>query len=991
MMCAIYTKVKRDTVLPPCIPQTTRAERASGALTTRSACPMLKRDIRPPRNYTEPQQKRRKGKSAAQKENLRKAREAATAAAHKRAKPPVKQPLRARIALAELRNDVLESENAALRRTVTTLTRVGIENAALRETLTTLSQKCRKEAQRRRRSQKAASRLRHQLAEQSGGMQACWNDLVQVKLELVHAQKEVQALTERLRGDAVKTEEVRVRLKESLKKNRALEKSRKRAKQVLEDAIAPYTQKARAIARLLLRSGTAEKNVGRVMQALGGMMGKKVSRIMSERTASRASLEGGLGGQMQACKEMVEAKDISYSSDGTGHRHVENISRAVSYKVDGVRKIRVLGVHSVTDKSAQTQFNGLVTILDEFAQVWNASPAAQRTQSFFYRDMFAEKLRGTSGDHAKDQKKQHNDLMQAWKHFARDKKLGYEKLASLPLDELSTLMGAVKEEFIEKCGGVGAYMHLSMEDVRKMDAQILEAVVLRLGGQEYASLPTAERRALDLFVWGGCCMHKDLNTIKNGDAAMQKFWVDNRLTGPIALPNKWQRSGTDAGKQSDAATAQSTEMDASLEAIDPAEVYVAPANGSHSGAAHATLLGGKLLADSNDKNGQQKTWDNYLEFNVGKKKARKYPGTSTTRFQSTADASEYIIEFREVLIEFMDVVRNKKEKPGLNNMEQNFENSLTDIPTITEFVVLALISQCFSHPYMLRYIRGPGLLNVNHLDLGPVHDKLIAFIEKVIANPDILLDSPTGEKSTFDGQGFDNPAVIDKIISMIPTLPHLRGALLAFLEGYLVSWRRFAGEFAKGGIIDGLTAAERESAWLAATNDINEGALGWMRVFLRRRPRMTQHQMNARFMYERNETEAWMEKNLSEADERYLRKLARLIQSSRPEARRRDALVAADEADVAVKRAKVAEQERARQEKLDKLYAVVLVFEPEKIRKLNYGQTREQLTVWGKWDAEAVIKGGLSKSGPDAQKERVECLLAAVQRANGKDPRPQRV
>ncbi|KAF7321381.1 hypothetical protein MKEN_00658400 [Mycena kentingensis (nom. inval.)] len=970
---------------------------------------MSKRDVQLTRNYAEPKQNRRKGKSAAQKENLRKARDAATTAAHKRTILSRKKPPHARAALVELRNDiqVLWSENAALRRTVTG---VESENAALRKKVTTLTKRCRREAQRRRRLESVEYKLRQQLAEQSGGMQACWNDLVRVKLELVRAQNEVQLLTGRLQGDVVKTEEVRARLKESLKKNRALEKSRKRAKQVLEDAIArtrldaqrksshfklfrrgAYTQKARAIARLLLRSGTAEKNVGRVMQAVGGMMGKKVSRVMSGRTTSRASLEGGLAGQMQMCKEMVEAKDISYSSDGTGHRHVENISRAVSYKVDGVRKIRVLGVHSVTDKSAQTQFNGLVTILDEFAQVWNASPAAQRTQSFFYRDMFAEKLRGTSGDHAKDQKKQHNDLMQAWKHFARDKKLGYEKLASLPLDELSTLMGAVKEEFIEKCGGVGAYMHLSMEDVHKMDAQILEAVVLRLGGQEYTSLPTAERRALDLFVWGGCCMHKDLNTIKNGDAAMQKFWVDNRLAGPIALPNKWQRSGTDAGKQSDAATVQSTEMDASLEAIDPAEVYVAPANGSHSGAAHATLLGGKLLADSNDKNGQQKTSDNYLEFNVGKKKARKYPGTSTTRFQSTADASEYIIEFREVLIEFMDVVRNKKEKPGLNNMEQNFENSLTDIPTITEFVVLALISQCFSHPYMLRYIRGPGLLNVNHLDLGPVHDKLIAFIEKVIANPDILLDSPTGEKSTFDGQGFDNPAVIDKIITMIPTLPHLRGALLAFLEGYLVSWRRFAGEFAKGGIIDGLTAAERESAWLAATNDINEGALGWMRVFLRRRPRMTQHQMNARFMYERNETEAWMEKNLSEADERYLRKLARLIQSSRPEVRRRDELVAADEADVAAKRAKVAEQERARQEKLDKLYAVVLVFEPEKIRKLNYGQTREQLTVWGKWDAKAVIKGGLSKSGPDAQKERVEFLLAAVQRANGKDPRPQRV
>ncbi|KAJ7050588.1 hypothetical protein C8F01DRAFT_1092374 [Mycena amicta] len=904
-----------------------------------------------PPQYTDLKQIYRQGQSRTQKGNLAKARaklKADVSSTHPAPQNPPdspRKPLRDRISVLEAENDGLRDENGALKR------KLGVEK------------------QGRRRARKTIDALRSGNSEQSYGLRACRNDLIDVRLSLTHSQNEIRVLQARLAGDDGRVAGLRERLEKALKRNRALEKQRLRAKGVLEHAIehtrrqtqqktshfalfrrGVYSRPARAMARMLICSGTSEKNVGGVIQAIGTMMGKKVDRKMSERTAGRCMTEGGLAAEMQLAKEMMDTSDLTSSSDGTGHRHIEYISRAVSYKVDGERKMRTLGIHSATDKSAQTQLDDLKTLLDKFADVWNASPAAQRSKLVFTKDVYAEKVRGANGDHAKDQKK-YSELLQAWKDFVRDHKLGWAKIAALSVEALTQMLTAVKEEVIELRGGISAYMHMSMEEIHAMDLEILDILVVRLGGEEYEKMSPEERKAFGLFVWGGCCMHKDLNTVKGGDKAMQAYWDDNALIGPVTLANK-QNTAILANVSSDA---------------DPTEIELRAAMSSHRGGAWAALLGGKILANDDEKKGQHDTFANFTVAKTGKR--RLYPGTSTTRFQSTCDAAEFLLEWTEILVEFMDIVRHRKDTPGLTNIELNFEKALTDLPTITEWVVLALISQCFSHPYM-RYVRGPGTVNVNHLDLGPLHQKLIAFIEKLIADPDILLDNPTGEKSTFDGHKFDNPSVIEKIKVLIPTLP--------------------SSEFAQGGIIDGLTTEEREQAWLPATNDHNEGALGWMRVTLRRRPRLTVHQMNARFLYERNETHAWMEKNLTEEDDKYLRTLARRYQQSRPDLKRRQELYLADETNVAAKRQKIADTKRKEAEKIDALYDVQLVFAKDDVLKLNVGKIKEQLAVWRKWDKDVGKVGELSGTGPEGQKQRQIALLAAIERANGKDPRPPR-
>lgn len=68
------------------------------------------------------------------------------------------------------------------------------------------------------------------------------------------------------------------------------------------------------------------------------------------------------------------------------------------------------------------------------------------------------------------------------------------------------------------------------------------------------------------------------------------------------------------------------------------------------------------------------------------------------------------------------------------------------------------------------------------------------------------------------------------MFKLTPELPHLKQITVAFFRGSNVTWRRFSAEFAPGGLIDEALAEEKHLAWMPATNDVNEGALGAYRV-----------------------------------------------------------------------------------------------------------------------------------------------------------------
>ena len=99
-----------------------------------------------------------------------------------------------------------------------------------------------------------------------------------------------------------------------------------------------------------------------------------------------------------------------------------------------------------------------------------------------------------------------------------------------------------------------------------------------------------------------------------------------------------------------------------------------------------------------------------------------------------------------------------------------------------------------------------------------------------------------------------------------PQLPHLQPVLVAFFKGALITFERFTSEFAPGSPIDLASATEKELAWMPPTNDVNEGALGSYRIYIRKKPTITVQQYNALTMFNFNYTEEWMDKEFTAED-----------------------------------------------------------------------------------------------------------------------------
>jgi hypothetical protein len=183
-------------------------------------------------------------------------------------------------------------------------------------------------------------------------------------------------------------------------------------------------------------------------------------------------------------------------------------------------------------------------------------------------------------------------------------------------------------------------------------------------------------------------------------------------------------------------------------------------------------------------------------------------------------------------------------------------------------------------------VRGPDSDNI--LDLGPLHKLVHEFVSKIIACPDLLISADVSHvEATLNGKAWNNPKAINAVVDLMPTLPHLKPITVAFFRGALVTWERFSSEFAPGGLIDEASADEGHLAWMPATNDVNEGALGAYRVTIRGKPSMTLHQYNAMAMFRHNDTQAFMDATFSSADHAFVMREARKLDASGLEASRR--------------------------------------------------------------------------------------------------------
>lgn len=499
----------------------------------------------------------------------------------------------------------------------------------------------------------------------------------------------------------------------------------------------------------------------------------------------------------------------------------------------------------------------------------------------------ALKLRGTSGDHASDQKKKHSMLFE-WKMQMTETVLGSSVLSQISQEQLLNLISEAMLNKISSLGGHNAWDMITLVDREVHEATVAKELALRIGKFAYSTLPELQKHEYELFFRGGCCMHKDLNAVRGGDREMSEIWIVIGATGPISLPNKDNCATINDTSSGTSARTRAVEL-------------------SGKGGVKASSLAGALFNNKDKKKGQQDTFCWYF-FNVlGYTVA--FPDTSNTRYGSHCDAAAELIAHLPIYLEFLDFIRLRKERATHTNIEHNLCNALRCPSTLTELCILALYGQTVSLPYM-AVVQGPEATVAGSLGMGSTQIRVIQHVKSFRDNLDLFMNSEaTPEQSTFDGMQWRSSEVFYAIKALLPSLPHFREVLYAFLNGALAVWERFSDDYLDGGCIQIATVEERYNIYMPPTNDRNEGALGAKRQDARIRPNHSALSSNAIVSLKRNNTEEFIALKLNTCDDaRYLRSTARALDAGALEAKTRLEQATYDQTIVAERRLKAEEK-----------------------------------------------------------------------------------
>ncbi|CDO75906.1 hypothetical protein BN946_scf184768.g8 [Trametes cinnabarina] len=644
---------------------------------------------------------------------------------------------------------------------------------------------------------------------------------------------------------------------------------------------------------------------------------------------------------------------FTISGDATTHRKINLEARhmavraPVSYSsvspsessslrpplLDVTPQQRLLGIESSPDHTSESQVRGWKKKLTSVTTAFNQSPLARRAGETISVEDTVMKLSGMGGDHAADQLKTTN-LIETWKKDITHLVLGRDHLhenldSPASLSTLGRLLQHAAASAVSIAGGGTAWAALPADVQMASMVESTKQATMDLGRDLYEALPDEEKRPLNLFLRVGCTMHKDLNSVKGGNAAMMAAWTDLELKPPILLANKENASALRDIDVDAVIGASSLLLNEDLTAAE-----LRALESSARGAVKLTSLAGALFNHKDSKKGHHDTYNFYFR-----------------EVTHCTAAAELLVHHQQYL-NFLVIIRDRKERPGFNHLEENVYKGLQDIPTLTELAALTLYAQAITHPYM-RIARS----SQNGLKLGPLHDKLQCHIQVLIDHPELLLgDAADYRKATLDGKLWERPEAVETVHKMAQNFPHLRQIFVAFLQGALTTWGRFSQEFAKGGAIDCATEAELDTAWVSSTNDHNEGALGSRCSWSHSRPNASEAYYNAQAKYHSNATEDFIQAHLHlPEDQQHLRAVARSLDSSGHESiRRQEQGVHAVTQAAQGARARE-ERDRKAEEARVKVEATILILDSGMLEKLTRDQMEEQLEVYRKLENDKEV------------------------------------
>jgi hypothetical protein len=213
--------------------------------------------------------------------------------------------------------------------------------------------------------------------------------------------------------------------------------------------------------------------------------------------------------------------------------------------------------------------------------------------------------------------------------------------------------------------GVEAWDNMPAKERARQEEALVRKIILELGKDEFDKLSEAEKQQLTLFIWCGCCMHKDMNTFKAGCMQLAEVWEELNLPGPCLLANK--------------ANAQILR-----DLIEPGADTTQPMTEEQIMAFESTSRGGlkflqiaaAIFANKDDKKGQgdrliahQTQWKRDEREKHKKKRIPQFPDICKTRFGSYGRGASHVLKHLDFYRDLMEKIQWTKDTPGLTNIE----------------------------------------------------------------------------------------------------------------------------------------------------------------------------------------------------------------------------------------------------------------------------------------------------------------------------------
>jgi hypothetical protein len=171
-------------------------------------------------------------------------------------------------------------------------------------------------------------------------------------------------------------------------------------------------------------------------------------------------------------------------------------------------------------------------------------------------------------------------------------------------------------------------------------AKIVENVVQELEKGAFELLDLHEKCILWLFIWAGCGCHKDLNTVQGGYMAMEKWWKEHDIQGPILL----------AIQDNVTVLEERSQAIAHGDEVTPAQEQAL--NRSTCGAIKTAQIAGAIFNHKVDKKGHYDFFCDWWKKQVGIPFI--FPNTLNNHFQSYCYAAAALLLYLQFFQQFLE-------------------------------------------------------------------------------------------------------------------------------------------------------------------------------------------------------------------------------------------------------------------------------------------------------------------------------------------------